>query len=85
MAGYNDIIEDCKVRIECRTLKRPDQSHFSYLACGKTIDTLAHVEYLSGGGSVHPADNIEEGGLTRTIGANNSSYFAFFDGEVNII
>jgi hypothetical protein len=86
MAGYGDIFEDGKVKKECRTLESAGQTHSGYPAGGQTVYTLAlHIEYLSCGGSVHAADNIEEGGLPRTIRANYSSYFAFLDGEINIV
>jgi hypothetical protein len=86
MAGYSDIFEDGKILIEGCALESPDQSHLCDLTRRQAIDTRAiHIEYLSRGGSVHPADDIEEGSLPRTIRANYSSYFAFPDGEIDVI
>ena len=86
MAGHGDIFEDSKILIEGCALEGPDQSHLCYLTRRQAIDTLAiHIEYLSRSGSVDPADDIEEGGFARAIGANYSSYFAFLDGEIDVI
>ena len=83
--GHSDVVQDIHVAPQGQVLEGSSQSPGGNFIGFKSFDGIAFQVNFTLGGGVHPGDEIENGGLAGTVGADESGDLPGFDAQTVVV